>query len=149
MKRGQTIYTNIELEAETNFKSLFNNDRFKDIFSIKTKVIYEDNLIKTEKITFIDLNNYFLNENRFYLLANSDILEFKTRWKYRPNYLSYDIYGTQSFAPILLFINDVISVLDFDFDYVKAPRLSALKTIIINNQKFYPNKDKIKDIEFL
>jgi hypothetical protein len=148
MPRGRTTDTNISLEAKRNYKSLYNFDTFKDAYKIKAVVELENGRISARPIIFVDLNMPFMEMHKHYLLARSDIIEFTPRWINRPNYLSYDMYGTTSFAPLLLFLNNKISFLDFDFDYVVVPRISAIKELIISNQRLYPDRTKIKDIKF-
>ena len=149
MPRGSNSNVNIEIEALEKYRSLYNCDTFKDVFRIKTYIEYENSKIRASETSFLDFNDQFLNINKYYLLSRSDIKEFHPRWQFRPNYLSYDIYGTTSFAYLLLFMNDVVSVVEFDFDYVKVPRIGAIKELIITNQRQYPDRSKIKDIQFL
>ena len=149
MPRGKTSNTNIEIETYDQYKSLFNMDSMKDLYRIKANVEVEDGRVQTKEIVFLDFNDQFLDVNRHFLLANSEIKEFQPRWQYKPNYLSYDMYQTLSFSYLLLYINNCISVLDFKFDYVKVPRSSAIKELIISNQRLYPDRTIIKDVVFL
>jgi hypothetical protein len=148
MPRGRTVDTNISLEAKRNYKSLYNFDTFKDVYKIKAVVELDGGRISARPVVFVDLNTPFMEMYKHYLLARSDIVEFIPRWTNRPNYLSYDKYETTAFAPLLLFLNNKITALDFDFDYVVVPRLSAIKELIISNQRLYPDRTKIKDIKF-
>lgn len=143
-----TQSTNISIEADTQYRSMFNIDNFKDTYKIKTFIEYADSKISQGETVFLDFNDMFIDTNRLFLLSRCEIKEFQPRWQYRPNYLSHDVYGTQSFSYLLLLINDVISNLDFSFDYVKVPSLSSIKELIINNQRLHPDRPIIKKIEF-
>lgn len=148
MTIGTSPKTNINIESNDDYRSMYNCDSFRDSYKIKTYVEYADSRININETVFLDFNDLFLNMNRHFLLARCDIKEFIPRWQFRPNYLSYDMYGTLSFSYLLLFINDVVSILDFDFDYVKVPRSSAIKELIISNQRLFPDRNVIKSIEF-
>ena len=148
MPRGRTPDTNISIEASQNYKSLYNFDSFKNSFKIQAVLEFDNGRISSQSVIFVDLNIPFMEMHKHFLLARSDILEFEPRWTNRPNYLSYDRYGTVSFAPLLLFINNKVTSLDFDFDYVVVPKMSAIKELIISNQRLYPDRNEIKDIKF-
>lgn len=149
MSRGVTNDTNIYIESESGYKSSNNCDTFRDTFSIRALVEIEEGRVKRQDVLFLDLNNPFLEMNKHFLLARCDIKEFQERWKYRPNYLSYDEYGTTSLGYLLQFVNDCVTVLDFKFEYVFVPKRSAIKDLIVNNIVMYPHRNEIKDIRFL
>ena len=149
MSKGKTKDTNIAIETEMEYKSLYNPDTFKDSFRLKTFIEYSDSKIRPGEIIFLDINNMFLEMNRHFILSRCNIKEFQPRWTFRPNYLSYDEYGTTSFSYLLMFINDVTTMLDFKFDYVKVPMMSVIKDIIVNNQRMFPDRSIVKDLRFL
>lgn len=149
MPRGKSSDTNIEIESHNRYRSLFNMDSMKNLYRVRANVEIADGNVSKQDVIFLDFNDQFLDINRHYLLANSDIKEFQPRWQYKPNYLSFDMYQTQSFAYLLLYINNCISALDFKFDYIKVPRSSAIKELIISNQRLYPDRSIVKDVEFL
>ena len=63
---------------------------------------------------------------RFYILQNSKIEKMTTRYKYRPDYLSYDQYGTTNWWQLLLYINDIPTIQEFDRDKVLVPTRSCI-----------------------
>ena len=86
---------------------------------------------ENELFTFPDPNLKTLEENLFYLLRNSTEINFRPRYNYRPEYLSYDIYGTPALAPVLLFVNNVGSVEEFyNLPKVVIPTLDAITNIL-------------------
>lgn len=149
MAKGSSGDTNIAIESEYNYTSTNNCDMFRDTFKFKVLIEKENGVISKENMFFLDLNNPFLEMNKHFLLARCDIKEFQPRWFRRPNYLSYDEYGTTAFAYLLQFVNDCVTILDFDFEYVRVPKMSAIKDLIINNLILHPDRNEIKDIEFM
>jgi len=148
MPRGLSQHTNVIIESDINYRAMYNMDTFRDMFRLKTFVEYADSSVKSSDVVFLDFNDLFLDTHKLFLASRCEIKEFQSRWQYRPNYLSYDIYGTQSFAYLLLYMNDVVSVLDFTFDYVKVPMMSAIKELIISNQRLFPDRSVVKDVQF-
>ncbi len=64
---------------------------------------------------------------------------FEQKYKYKPDYLSFDEYETVVLSPLLMRVNNIFSCEDFDMDYVIIPSLSAI--IEMTNDKF-PIKEK-------
>lgn len=148
MSNGSTPSTNILIDSSNQYKSNLNSDNYRYMFKTKAYVEMENSTIKKSDVVFIDFNNEFLDINRSFILSQCEIKEFQPRWQYRPNYLSYDIYGSQMFSYLLMYINDVTTVLDFSFDYVKVPTMSCIKELTISNQRLYPDRNVIKDTNF-
>ena len=70
-----------------------------------------------------------LEKNLFFLLRNSKQITFDRKYKMRPDYLSFDEYGTVALDHVLMFINNVFSAEDFDLDTVIIPNYSAILDI--------------------
>jgi hypothetical protein len=92
-------------------------------------------------------NNYFsfpdpnldtIDKNLFYLLRNSEEMEFNSKYNYRPDYLSYDMYGTTSLWELLMYVNAIPSVEDFVLETVIVPSLSSIIYIL---QDRFPEQD--------
>ncbi len=75
-----------------------------------------------------------IEKNLYYLMYNSKKIHFEQRYKYRPDYLSFDKYETVILAPLLMMVNNVFSCEDFDLDYVIVPSLTSI--IEMTNDKF-------------
>jgi len=56
--------------------------------------------------------NIFL-ENLNYIVKHSDIIPFDSKYNYDPYKLSYDYYQTKHFAPLILAVNNIPSILFF------------------------------------
>lgn len=87
---------------------------------------------KTENdlFTFPDPNLLTLDKNLYYLLRNSKEVPFNSKYKYRPDYLSYDYYGTVMLWQLLMYVNTVFSIEDFDLNIVIIPSLNAITFIL-------------------
>jgi len=87
---------------------------------------------KTENnyFTFPDPNLLTIDKNLFYLLRHSEEIDFELKYKYRPDYMSHDYYGTVILWELLMYINGVFSIEDFDLDKVVVPSMSAITFIL-------------------
>lgn len=94
--------------------------------------------------TFPDPNLRTLEENLFYLLRNATEVLFKPRYNYRPEYLSYDVYGTPALAPVIMFVNNIGSVEEFyNLPKIVIPSLDSITTILSD---IFPEED-ITDLQ--
>ena len=78
-----------------------------------------------------------IEKHIFFLLRNSSIEKFAPKYKYRPDYLSFDKYGTTILWQLLLYVNGVPSVEDFDIKEVVIPSTQSIVEI---------NKDNFPDL---
>jgi len=79
---------------------------------------------------------YIFNYERyfFYLLRNSSYVNLDKKYHYRPDYLSYDQYGTTTLWSLILFVNTIQCIEDFDIPVIYIPSYSSILTISKNNQ---------------
>ena len=84
-------------------------------------------------------NNYFvfpspsleiINKNLFFLLRNSVEKEFDVKYRFRPDYLSFDEYGTPLLWQLLMHVNNVFSIEDFDLVKVLIPSIHSVTEIL-------------------
>lgn len=80
-------------------------------------------------ISFVSPIFSVYEKHRFTLLKNSTIEQMIPRWRYRPDYLSYDKYETTAWWQLLLWINDVKSIEYFTMDTVIVPTIDILDDI--------------------
>ena len=66
------------------------------------------------------------DQHLYYLLKNSEEREFERQYLMRPDYLSFDEYGTTSLAQMLMYVNTVPSIEAFDLQRVIVPSFSAV-----------------------
>jgi len=65
--------------------------------------------------------------NMFILMSNSEQVDFIPRWHQRPDYVSYDYYGSVIFWPIILYVNQIPSFEDFkDISKILVPSYSMI-----------------------
>jgi len=88
-----------------------------------------------------------IEKHVFFLLRNSSIEKFAPKYKYRPDYLSFDKYGTTVLWQLLLYINGVPSVEDFDMKEVVIPSIQAIIEINKDNFPDEPTED-LKEINW-
>jgi len=62
----------------------------------------------------------------FYLLRNSVYQKLDEKYYYRPDYLSFDQYGTTTLWTLLLYVNNVGSLEDFDIPKVFIPDYASV-----------------------
>lgn len=79
-----------------------------------------------------------VEKNLYYLLRHSTTKEFERKYKFRPDYLSYDEYGTVNLAQLLMYVNSIQTIEDFDLKEVIIPEKSVIADILKDN---FPQKD--------
>ena len=100
---------------------------------------------KANKIVLTKLSNYYLFENQITLgfpllrkyenILKSNLLEYKLDAKFfmRPEHLSYELYGTADLWYLLLFVNNIARVEDFNKEIIYVPTedvIDVMNTII-------------------
>jgi hypothetical protein len=71
-----------------------------------------------------------IEQHLFYLLKFSNEEKFNKKYMYRPDYLSFDKYGTVNLAHVLMYINGAKCIEEFDFETVVVPDFSAILEIL-------------------
>ena len=85
-----------------------------------------DNGIFTFPAPSLDAIDQYL----YFLLQNSSEKKFERQYFMRPDYLSFDEYGTVSLALLLMYVNAVPSLEAFDLEYVVIPSMSAITEML-------------------
>ena len=70
-----------------------------------------------------------IDKHLFYLLRNSKQIPFDQKYKWRPDFLSYDQYGTVALKELLMYVNGVQCIEEFDLSNVVIPDFSAIVDI--------------------
>jgi len=79
-----------------------------------------------------------IDKNLFFLMRNSTYEVFEPKYKYRPDYLSFDKYGSVILWQVIMYVNGVFSVEDFtDLGNVVIP---SLQSIVEMNRDNFPKK---------
>jgi len=87
------------------------------------------NRYKTENdvYTFPSPTLSTLDKHLFYLLKNSVQKPFERKYSMRPDYLSYDEYGTVQLSQVLLYVNGIRSNEEFqNLNVVVVPSMSSI-----------------------
>jgi len=96
---------------------------------------------ENEYFTFPDPNLETLEKNIYYLLKNSKEEPFDNSvYQYRPDYVSFDYYGTTNLDKLIMFVNGIRTVEDFvNLKTILVPSLDSITDILQDN--FDPSKD--------
>ena len=79
-----------------------------------------------------------IEKNLFFLLRNSEFDKWEPRYRFRPDYLSFDSYGVVTLWQLIMYVNGIPSVEDFDdLGNVVVP---SLQSIIELNRDNFPKK---------
>ncbi len=68
------------------------------------------------------------------LKYNSQTINMIQRYMYRPDYVSYDYYGTTVLAYMIMYINDVMSVTQFNIQNIIVPNASTVSKVLSQNK---------------
>lgn len=83
-----------------------------------------------------DIGVYFVSpyllayeKYRQYLLKNSVLEPLSPIYYYRPDYLSFDLYGSTMFWTVILYINNISCIEDFNVEEIYLPSFSAINLL--------------------
>ena len=79
-----------------------------------------------------------IDQYLYFLLKNSTEKQFDRQYIMRPDYLSYDEYGTVALAQLLMYVNGVQSIETFDLETVVIPSLSSITEMLKDK---FPKRD--------
>lgn len=117
----------IDQEAKRFLRSPFSIEKMADRY--KT----DNGLFSFPSPTLATIEKYL-----FFLLRNSTVKVMDSKYRWKPDYLSYDEYGTVILWELLMYVNSVFSVEDFNLKEVVVP---SLPSIIEMNQANFSEKD--------
>jgi len=117
----------IDQEAERFARSPFSIEKMADRF--KT----DNDLFSFPSPTLETIEKWL-----FFLLRNSTIKLLDSKYRWKPDYLSYAEYGTPILWELLMYVNQIFAVEDFNIKEVVIPSLPA---IIQMNQSNFRKKD--------
>jgi hypothetical protein len=69
-------------------------------------------------------------QHLFYLLKNSEVKDLDRKYIMRPDYLSYDEYRTTSLAHLLMFVNSIRNVEEFNLLKVVIPTFQSVIEVL-------------------
>jgi len=109
--------TTIDIEARRFSNLLIDEDKFRRKYKDKDKTL---------SIIFSSPYLEIFEKNRFYLLKESIKKVLETKYYYRPDYLSYEEYGSTSLWYLLLYINDISCIENFNKYEILIPSYSSI-----------------------
>jgi hypothetical protein len=83
-------------------------------------------------VTFPSPLYWLLEKNLFFLAANSTKKKFNLKYIMRPDYLSFDEYNTVVLAPLLMYVNGVFCIEEFNLNTIIVPKLSFISEILVD-----------------
>ena len=117
----------IDKEANVLIQLATDMDRYRRYYSMKEEHTNESIFVK-----FVAPKLIAFEEYRFYLLKNSETKPLSPVNYYRPDYVSYTEYGTINLWALLLFINDIPTIEDFDVENILVPTQKSILEISRN-----------------
>ena len=118
----------IDIEARQQRRSPFDISKMSDRFKTSNGLFSFD----SPSLETIEKNLYFL-------LRQSTVKEFERKYRFRPDYLSYDEYGTPILDKLLMYVNNVQTVENFtDLQEVIIPSKGSIVEMLKDN---FPEKD--------
>ena len=93
-----------------------------DPSNIKEYLILNNTLVENIPFTILDNSFYFIEDN-------IKEVDYTDAYKYRPEYLSQEKYGTPSLYFIIMYVNNIATKLDFNgsnLTKIKYPSLDSL-----------------------
>jgi len=127
-------YQGIDVEASQNIRLPIDLDHMRRRYRTDSDIFS----FPSPEISTID-------KYMFYLLRNSTQKQFEQKYIMRPDYLSFDEYGTVMLGQLLMIVNGVFCVEEFNLDKVVIPDFQSITYIC--QDKFDPNQDVDELIE--
>lgn len=114
----------IDVEAKRNASMVDDIDMYRDRYADYS---YSQGL--TVLFPGFDINT--ISRNIYSLYTNSVKVPFKINWSMRPDYVSYEYYKTVTYWWLILYINNIDSILEFiGLDKVIIPSLDSIQQLI-------------------
>ncbi len=116
----------IEIEAKKNSLLAIDEDKYRIKYKLQDSGY---------NIQFVSPQFYIFEKYRYYLLKESKRIQLPQKYYYRPDYLSYDEYGTTCLWYLLLYINDIPCIEEFNTNEILIPTFSSILKISKNTKK--------------
>lgn len=113
-------------------ESIQNSKLVSDIDNFRSKYLDYD-IVEDIYCTAPAFEIYSLEKNKFVLMKDCSLEKFRNNWKMRPDYASYDIYGTVIYWPIILFANNLNCIEDFNnLEQILVPSFASIMKVLRN-----------------
>lgn len=115
----------INEEAKALSKLYSDVDQYRRSYFIKENSEEDDQIL----INFVSPSLISFEEFRFYLYSQSEKKPLEPSLYYRPDYVSYNEYGTTNLWNLILFINDIPTIEEFETEEILVPSKSSVLRI--------------------
>lgn len=136
------VESSIKTESKKNSKLVTDIDNFRNKY---VDIDYDNNI----EVIFPSFDVLTFDRNYFMLLSASRRVKFKSRWYMRPDYVSYDMYNTTIYWPLIMYINNIFSREDFvDLDSILIPPYTSIFQLYSNrlvDKKITPIQETVDE----
>lgn len=141
-----SVESSIKTEASRNSKLATDLDNFRNRYS-------DVDSVNGIQVTFPAFDILTFEKNLFIMLNNCEKIKFKNRWYMRPDYTSYDMYGTVIYWNLIMYLNNVYTIEEFvDFDTILIPPYSTVFKLFNDRQvdkKILPLQETVRENQFV
>lgn len=131
---------NIKTQAKRNAKLL------TDVDNMRTRYFERNGDVG---VSFPAGEIFAYEKNLYYILSRSKKREFDPKWNMKPDYTSFDLYGTVIYWQLILFLNKIYSIEEYvDLEEIIVPSVNLIYEISkdkIKNDLVTPLHEEIKD----
>lgn len=111
------------------------NNAKSSVKSNKRELIQQPNYRKKYNFTQYNLSVpspvfSVLEKNKGYLLETADRKDLDSKYHGRPDLFCYDVYQDPGLYFVLLFVNDMFSMIDFSVDTIMVPTAARMMTVL-------------------
>ena len=130
--------------AEAYDLELINSNILEDVLdpsNVKEYLVLNGKVIENIPLTVIDEAFYFLNDDL-------EEIKYSDKYKYKPEYISQEQYGTPELYYLIMYVNNITTKLDFNGDNLEVIKYPSKDSIIrlqlfieesnLNNRLFKP-----------
>jgi hypothetical protein len=115
-----SLEASIKTEAKKNAKLVTDIDNFRNRY-------VDSDFENSIEVIFPSFDILTFDKNYFSVLSTCRRVKFKSRWYMRPDYVSFDMYNTTIYWPLILYINNIYTREDFiNLDSILIPPYSAI-----------------------
>lgn len=139
------LEASIKTEAKKNSKLVTDIDNFRNKYVDSD---FENNI----EVIFPSFDILTFDKNYFSVLSSCRRVKFKSRWYMRPDYVSFDMYNTTIYWPLILYVNNIYTREDFiNLDSILIPPYSSIFKLYSNRlvDKKLINIQEIPDETFI
>ena len=117
--------------ADVGYEARMQSILFSDCDNFRNK--YQTNEVELNgnviNISLVAPCLTILDKYRFYILENCSKKRVDRKYFYRPDYLSYDEYGTTNWWYLILYINDIPTLQDFTREDILLPNVDCVSKL--------------------